>query len=61
MSLNQNGSKNQKIMESFVAHCKANPSERFWQALCNWAGAGKILIQPDGDGEPIDTYYLEGK
>jgi len=29
-------SKNQKSLESFVDYCKANPDERFWQALRNW-------------------------
>jgi len=29
--------KNGELLESFVDHCKTNPTERFWQALRNWS------------------------
>ena len=29
--------KNQKMLDSFTKYCKTNPSERFFQALRNWA------------------------
>lgn len=60
-------SKNEKVLASFVAYCKANPSQRFWQALRNWAyGIPKqhvvnfVFISRDGN-EMIDTFYWEGR
>lgn len=29
--------KNIALLTSFTAYCKENPSQRFWQALFNWA------------------------
>lgn len=36
--------KSQKTLEAFTAYCKANPEQRFWQALNNWYGSQAILI-----------------
>ncbi len=63
--------KNQKLLESFVAYCKANPGCRFWQALRSWAEVDFILthkgtMEPDLEeqiflGELVDTFYFEEK
>ncbi len=30
--------KSEKLLTSFIAYCKENPEQRFWQALRNWSG-----------------------
>lgn len=50
-----------KELESFTAYCKANPNQRFWQALGNWSQynfiyGSKELIQKEG---LEDTFYNE--
>jgi len=35
---------NSAVLASFVAYCKANPSQRFWQALYNWSGVPYVLV-----------------
>jgi hypothetical protein len=64
-------SNNKKTLESFIAFCKANPDERFWQALRNWAGVSavfvdKVVLIKDGRKHRAtlireDTFYHEGK
>lgn len=46
-------SKASRSLYSFALYCKANPEQRFFQALCNWIGCKKL--KADG----IDTYYYE--
>jgi hypothetical protein len=64
---NQEESRNSKTLASFVAYCKANPSQRFWQALRNWAGFGFVYVSdsllPAGSSNiPMyDTFYWEGR
>ena len=60
-------SRNGKVLLSFVAYCVANPSQRFWQALVNWACVGFIAVTntppymlEDRD-ELTDTYPWEGR
>jgi len=51
--------KNQKLLESFTAYCKANPNLRFWQALRSWAEVSRVMIEDKG--MVIDTFYFEDK
>lgn len=54
--------RNSEVLESFVAYCKANPSQRFWQALRNWSSYNFIYVSDLGVGNKIqDTFYWEGK
>jgi hypothetical protein len=58
--------RNSKTLASFVAYCKANPQQRFWQALRNWAGYNFVCVR---DSEPwdgwgnncLDTFSWEGR
>jgi hypothetical protein len=61
---------NQKQLESFTAYCKANPNERFWQALRNWSEASCIMYRSlesvdDKTGnltfKDEDSFYWENK
>jgi hypothetical protein len=36
--------RNEKVLASFVAYCKAHPQERFWQALRNWSGFHWVCV-----------------
>ncbi len=42
-------SKNADKLASFTAYCVANPSQRFWQALCNWSKSSYIYRQKKGN------------
>lgn len=55
--------KSEKLLESFTAHCKSYPEERFWQALRNWSGHNFILASesPAKHAREQDTFYWEGK
>jgi hypothetical protein len=62
--------RNSKVLASFVAYCKAHPSERFWQALCNWSGVNFILVANSVLFSTIDsisyrdeedTFHWEGR
>lgn len=46
------------LLEDFTAHCEANPTERFWQALRNWSGFGFVLVSnsPDAKRHAQDTF-----
>ncbi|NTU69220.1 hypothetical protein HGB13_00100 [bacterium] len=53
-------------LASFTAYYKANPDQRFWQALCNWAGVPFIYISHfnstafgEHQAKLIDTFYKE--
>lgn len=55
-------SKNQILLGSFTAYCKAHPDERFWQALRNWCGWGFILVARNlraVTDDTADTFYWE--
>lgn len=43
--------------QSFLQFCEANPSQRFWQALRNWAGVNYIGVSNDKK-EWIDTFHF---
>jgi hypothetical protein len=59
--------RNSKVLEDFTAYCRANPSERFWQALRNWADLGNWILATDDFNVAMmrnlvkDTFYLEGR
>jgi len=59
--------KSKKTLDSFVAYCKENPEQRFWQALRNWSGYGFIfgcnaIRHGDADKSNLeDTFYKEEK
>ena len=57
--------RNSALLQEFVTYCHANPEQRFWQALRNWAGARFIRFQVAGDyldGHlSLDTFHWEGK
>ena len=52
-------------LNSFVAYCIANPEQRFWQSLRNWAGVNFILFSKkpphliDSGNDLEDTFYIE--
>lgn len=63
-------------LDSFIKYCEANPSERFWQALKNWANVDYLFFgyatskyggeaaKIDGNAIKVfltDTYHLEGR
>jgi len=54
-----------ELLTEFTEYCKEHPQERFWQALRNWSGAFKVLIEiPDGNyqnPQRIDTFNFEYK
>lgn len=56
-------SKSEKLLESFIVYCKANPELRFWQALRNWSGFSFIYVSNafKDDRELQDTFYFEDK
>jgi len=51
--------KNNKVLESFAAYCKAHPTERFWQALRNWSAYNFILVADSikFDGDSVEVKY----
>jgi ATP-dependent helicase YprA (DUF1998 family) len=49
--------KSQTMLDDFYAYCAANPEQRFWQALRNWAGVNAVIVT-DGN-EMLDTFYLK--
>jgi len=50
--------KNKKLLDSFIKYCEENPSQRFWQALCNWSQNSFILTSKDSifEMEQNDDY-----
>lgn len=63
--------RNSEALESFTAYCKANPKQRFWQALRNWSKYHTIYgyngphpLEDEISDESLvsleDTFYLEG-
>lgn len=59
--------RNSETLASFVAYCVAHPTERFWQALRNWAKvnfvltfSGSVFQIPD-DSQFVDTFNWEGR
>lgn len=53
--------KRDRMVESFAAYCRANPSQRFWQALRNWSGHNFILVSQKNEGDTQDTFHWRGK
>lgn len=63
--------RSQPTLDSFIDYCKANPEQRFWQALRNWAGVRFIFATDDenayeklSESNPAnltDTFYWEEK
>lgn len=57
---------NEETLKSFIAYCEANPEQRFWQALRNWANEKPYLEDKTinyilwelTDGEQLDTWEL---
>lgn len=35
--------KSGRLLADFVEYCAEHPTERFWQALCNWCGADFVF------------------
>lgn len=63
-------SKALQLAEDFLRYVQQNPSQRFWQALRNWAGIGYIFSSqhavihlPTGGfmDEVKDTFYWGSK
>lgn len=54
-------SKNQKLLKEFSIFCEANPYQRFWQALRNWAKVDYVLIGGEEFTDHVDTFYFENK
>ena len=66
--------RNSKLLLSFTVYCQNNPSQRFWQALRNWACVNflitskiapcyleeKFSMEIEG-AELQDTFYWEGR
>lgn len=50
---------NSKALKSFTDYCRANPSQRFWQALRNWSGFA-FIKGVYADGTEHDTFYDAG-
>jgi hypothetical protein len=53
-----------ETLMDFYEYCRTHPTERFWQALRNWAGAGGWLVFTNDWGTAKsgnDTFYWEGK
>jgi len=50
-----------EMIDDFAAYCKANPSQRFWQALRNWSGHNFILVSKKNEGDTQDTFHWHGK
>lgn len=56
--------RNSDVLADFILYCETHPSERFWQALRNWAGVSNWLIftnKMDVAMSGQDTFYWEGK
>lgn len=54
--------KNEKLLESFTAYCKANPELRFWQALRNWSGNNFIGVASNHNAKDYtDTFYSDNQ
>jgi len=58
--------KSRKLLSNFIKYCMDNPNQRFWQALVNWSGYGRIFVLKMGivinyNDELEDVFYKEGK
>jgi len=59
--------KSKKSLDSFIKYCKANKTQRFWQALRNWSkyefiyGSNKnVYVEEIDVGNDFeDTFYKE--
>lgn len=63
------GTRNGKLLASFVKYCKKYPDLRFWQALRNWSEYSAVMVvdshwknQGKVDvAKMFDTFYFEGR
>lgn len=62
-NLHQKSSKYFNLFCSFSAYCRSHPTQRFWQALCNWSGASSIRYQRAGQtqADSENTFYWDGR
>lgn len=52
--------RNEAILKQFIAYCKANPEQRFWQAIRNFSGFPFVMYKNELEGKAVDTFYFEG-
>lgn len=50
-----------KLAQSFLEYVRANPRQRFWQALRNWSSHSFVLVADTLHDVAEDTYYFKGK
>ena len=50
--------KSDKLLDSFIGYCHANPEQRFWQALRNWAKVSAIFVWQPKNTNTCLTDYL---
>lgn len=48
-----------KVLMGFLNYCHDHPEERFWQALSNWSGYPRVLVETSNGH--YDTFYWEGR
>ena len=54
--------RNKETLQSFVEYCFEHPTERFWQALRNWADVNYLFVADTHEADGVvDTFYWEGK
>ena len=57
--------RNEELINDLATYCKEHPEQRFWQAVRNWSGAYKVILEiPDGDYSKSlaqDTFNFEHK
>ena len=50
-----------QLAEDFLHYCRQYPDQRFWQALCNWAGLIRLdAVTRVGEGGR-DTWTWKGR
>ena len=60
------GTRNGRVLLSFIDYCLAHPDQRFWQALLNWSKVPFILVSTHHaydvtEGTVTDPYNWEGR
>lgn len=48
-----------KKAEAFLAYCRRNPTQRFWQALTNWCGLPFLGWAQSTEGECFHDLWHE--
>lgn len=51
--------RSEKTKKDFIQYLEDHPSERFWQAVRNFAGVPFVLVSDELDGDIKDTFYRE--